>query len=88
MKEIPNAAHSIVSDRCCETCDLVPRLVLDPYYQMKQAALMLATELMEMTEALNIAERFMSGFEGDDIQRGIDEKLTIIRAAMAKKDWK
>lgn len=33
--------------------------------------------------ALKIAESFMAGFEGDEMQDGIDERLATIRAAMA-----
>lgn len=36
--------------------------------------------------ALRIAEDFMSGFEGDELQDGIDEKLATIRAAIAKAE--
>lgn len=33
-------------------------------------------------QALKIAEDFMSGFEGDEMQEGINEKLAVIRAAL------
>jgi hypothetical protein len=36
--------------------------------------------------ALKIAEDFMSGFEGDELQDGIDDKLATIRAAIAKAE--
>ncbi len=35
-------------------------------------------------EALRRAERFMSGFEGDPLQDGIDEDLEAIRSAIAR----
>lgn len=38
----------------------------------------------EMLDALRIAEDFMSGFEGDELQDGIDVKLATIRSALAK----
>jgi hypothetical protein len=34
--------------------------------------------------ALSVAEQFMSGFEGDEAQEGIDEKLHLLRAAIGK----
>lgn len=34
-------------------------------------------------DALKVAERFMSGFEGDEPQEGIDEQLAAIRSAIA-----
>ena len=36
-----------------------------------------------MLAALEIAERFISGFEGDDMQEGIDANLAAVRAAIA-----
>ena len=36
-----------------------------------------------LLEALKLAESFMAGFEGDEMQDGIDERLATIRAAMA-----
>jgi len=38
----------------------------------------------ELLSALQKAEAFMSGFEGDDLQEGIDEQLAEIRAAIVK----
>lgn len=38
----------------------------------------------ELLEALNIAELFMSGFEGDSMQVEIEGQLRKIRAAIAK----
>ena len=38
----------------------------------------------ELLEALTFAEQFMSGFEGDAAQDGIDAKLTTIRIALSK----
>lgn len=40
----------------------------------------------EMLDALRMAERFMSGFEGDDLQDGIDEKIAATRAVIAKAE--
>ena len=37
-----------------------------------------------MLAALHLAESFMSGFEGDEMQEGIDGKLDTLRAAIAK----
>lgn len=34
-------------------------------------------------EALIIAEAFMSGFEGDEAQEGLDAKLVTVRAALS-----
>lgn len=38
----------------------------------------------ELLEALNLAELFMSGFEGDSMQVEIEGQLRKIRAAIAK----
>ena len=38
----------------------------------------------ELLAAAKIGEGFMSGFEGDELQEGIDENLATIRAAIAK----
>jgi len=38
----------------------------------------------ELLAALQSAEAFIAGFEGDDLQDGIDAKLADIRAAIAK----
>jgi hypothetical protein len=49
-----------------------------------------AARQVEMTKrdtllaALKIAEDFMSGFEGDELQEGIDDKLAQIRAAITE----
>lgn len=40
----------------------------------------------DVLSALKMAENFMSGFEGDELQDGIDEKLAQIRAAIAKAE--
>jgi hypothetical protein len=37
-----------------------------------------------MLDALRRAERFISGFEGDPLQEGIDDDLDAIRAAIAE----
>lgn len=37
----------------------------------------------QMEEALGIAESFMAGFEGDEMQDGIDEMLSKVRNAMS-----
>lgn len=34
--------------------------------------------------ALSVAEQFMTGFEGDEAQEGIDEKLHLLRVAIGK----
>lgn len=36
----------------------------------------------DVLAALKTAERFMSGFEGDELQEGIDEKIAQIRRAI------
>ncbi|GAA5666736.1 hypothetical protein Brsp07_05252 [Brucella sp. NBRC 14130] len=36
-----------------------------------------------LLDALRRAERFMTGFEGDPLQHGIDDDLEAIRAAIA-----
>lgn len=38
------------------------------------------------TAALRLAESFMAGFEGDEMQDGIDERLATIRAAIASAE--
>jgi hypothetical protein len=38
---------------------------------------------VQLTKALEEAESFISGFEGDELQEGINEKLATIRAALA-----
>lgn len=40
----------------------------------------------ELVEALRKAEAFISGFEGDELQEGIDDLLSGIRAAIAKAE--
>jgi hypothetical protein len=40
----------------------------------------------DMYQALQLAEDFMSGFEGDDTQESIADKLATIRAALAKAE--
>lgn len=42
-----------------------------------------AAEREQLLAALLAAESFMAGFEGDELQEGIDEKLDAIRAALA-----
>ena len=44
----------------------------------------LAEQRAELLEALEEAERFMAGFEGDELQDGIGERLSKMRAAIAK----
>jgi hypothetical protein len=39
---------------------------------------------LELYEALEMAEGFISGFEDDEVQEGINEKLATIRAALDK----
>jgi len=41
----------------------------------------LKTKILYMQAALNTAESFMAGFEGDDMQEGIDGMLAQVRAA-------
>lgn len=43
-----------------------------------------AAEAGDVLSALKAAEEFMSGFDGDEMQDGIDAKLALIRAAIAK----
>lgn len=38
----------------------------------------------DLLDALRTAESFMAGFEGDELQDGIDERLAAIRAVIAK----
>lgn len=40
----------------------------------------------ELLAALDKAESFIAGFEGDELQEGIDEMLSEIRAAIAKAE--
>lgn len=40
----------------------------------------------DMLDALRLAESFITGFEGDELQDGIDERLATIRAAIAKAE--
>ena len=40
----------------------------------------------DMLPALRKAESFIAGFEGDELQEGIDEMLSEIRAAIAKAE--
>jgi hypothetical protein len=42
--------------------------------------------VQEMLVALRAAEGFMAGFEGDELQDGIDERLALVRAAIAKAE--
>ena len=36
-----------------------------------------------LVAALKVADKFLSGFEGDELQDGIDSKITQIRRALA-----
>lgn len=38
----------------------------------------------ELLAALELAESFMAGFEDDEVQEGINERLAAIRAVIAK----
>jgi hypothetical protein len=38
---------------------------------------------LQMLKALKIAESFMAGFEDDEMQEGINDKLSMMRAAIA-----
>ena len=46
----------------------------------------LITAAPDMLAALKAADRFMGGFEGDEMQDEIDERLALIRAAIAKAE--
>jgi hypothetical protein len=39
-----------------------------------------------LLHALKLAEDFMAGFEGDELQEGIGDRLAAIRAAIAKAE--
>lgn len=40
------------------------------------------TPLPEIRNALRVALAFMEGFEGDDLQDGIDERIDTVRSAL------
>ena len=44
----------------------------------------IAKQRDELLAALEVAEGFMAGFEGDELQEGIEQKLEQIRAAIAR----
>jgi type II restriction/modification system DNA methylase subunit YeeA len=43
------------------------------------------TEIIDVLEVLDEAEAFVRGFEGDEIQEGIDELLAKLRAAIKQE---
>ena len=88
MPRVPYEAERLVQNACRVVCQQYPHLVKDlPVTRFNYAGRILAAELVEVREALAIAERFMSGFEGDEMQDGIDEKLAKIRSALEQKEW-
>lgn len=62
--------------------DDAERVVTTKAARKRRARLNAAAQ--ELLEALRIAEAFMAGFEGDKQQVGIDEMLSMVRAAIAK----
>ena len=48
------------------------------------AAMRLMAAGPKLLEALSTAEKFVRGFEGDEVQEGIDKMLSTIRDAMAE----
>ena len=42
----------------------------------------------DLLSAMERAERFVGGFEGDELQEGVDELLSMMRAALAKATGK
>ena len=42
-----------------------------------------AADVAKMRAALEAAERFIVGFEGDELQTGIDDLLRLIRGALS-----
>ena len=49
---------------------------------LEEAGPPIATASPALLHTLDRAERFISGFEGDDRQEGVDQLLTDIRAAL------
>lgn len=56
------------------------------YVHEYQRAMKLAGAAPAMLNALRVAESFIVGFEGDEVQEGIDELLGEIRAAIAEAE--
>ena len=54
----------------------------DPHVQQANARLIAAAPCQNL--ALEKAEHFIAGFEGDELQEGVDELLSEIRAALAR----
>lgn len=63
-----------------------PRAIADECSRAHIANVLIDAKLMifEAVAALELAEAFMSGFEDDCTQDGIDEKLHRIRTTLAK----
>lgn len=55
-------------------------------YDAATANAILIAAAPELLDALRAAENFMAGFEGDELQDGIDQRLATVRAAIAKAD--
>jgi hypothetical protein len=51
---------------------------------VRDANLRLCSAAPDLFDALEYAESFISGFEGDEMQEGVDERLVQIRAALKK----
>jgi hypothetical protein len=51
-----------------------------------EADVVLFAAAPELLRELKIAERFMRGFEGDEVQKGVDARLAGMRAAIAKAE--
>lgn len=71
--------HSEAAERCYSFAD-----AMVAEREKGQSAVYAAAP--ELLDALRAAEEFMAGFEGDEIQDGIDERLSGIRAAIAKAE--
>lgn len=51
-------------------------------YRCKQTLELFKDHAPELLNALEVAEKFMSGFEGDELQDGVDHSLSIVRSAI------
>jgi predicted transcriptional regulator len=45
-----------------------------------------ARQRKQVRDALRTAEEFMSGFEDDDLQSGMGQKLTLVRTALTETE--